>query len=190
KNYPGKIDDLFLECNLSGDKKVNAYNFTRNRGKKVIAQVGIPYELVEKYLHTSPKRLCKMSEMGLLGSLYGHAFGANAQYANILTAIFIATGQDPACVAESACGITHVELGEGKLNVSVTLPGIMIGTIGGGTRLPTQKACLQILECAGPGNSIKLAEIVAAATLAGEISLIGAMAAGEFAMAHSKYGRH
>lgn len=188
-HYRGPMTDWFLESNLSGDKKINGVNFTRNRGKRVIAEVEIPISLVEKQLHTSAERMVRLGQLSMMTALHAHSFGSQAHYANILAAIFIAAGQDPACVAESATGVTNLELRRDRLAASVTMPGIMIGTVGGGTRLPTQQTCLQILECDGPRRARKLAEIVAAAVLAGEISLIAAMAADEFAGAHARYGR-
>jgi len=188
-NYKGRIDDCFLESNLSGDKKINGVSFTRNRGKRVIAEVEIPGEIVEKYLHTTCERMRKLSEMSMMTALHSHSFGSQAHFANVLAAIFIAAGQNPACVAESATGVTQIEQRENNLAISVTMPGIMIGTVGGGTRLPTQQVCLQIMECDGPRKAKKMAEIMAAAVLAGEISLIAAMAADEFAISHAKYGR-
>jgi hydroxymethylglutaryl-CoA reductase (NADPH) len=131
----------------------------------------------------------KLAELSMLTSLQAHAFGVQAHFANVLAAVYIAAGQDPACVAESAAGITHLEEKDGDLSISITLPGIMVGTVGGGTRLPTQNNCLKIMNCAGAGNSSKFAEILAATVLGGEISLIGAMAADEFTDAHAKYGR-
>ncbi|HNW35386.1 MAG TPA: hydroxymethylglutaryl-CoA reductase [Candidatus Ozemobacteraceae bacterium] len=188
-HYQGPMADWFLESNLSGDKKINGVNFTRNRGKRVIAEVDIPLALVEKHLHTSAERMVRLGQLSMMTALHAHAFGSQAHFANVLAAIFIAAGQDPACVAESAVGVTNLEMRRDRLAVSVTMPGLMVGTVGGGTRLPTQQACLQILECDGPRKSRKLAEIVAVAVLAGEISLIAAMAADEFAGAHAKYGR-
>jgi hydroxymethylglutaryl-CoA reductase (NADPH) len=189
KNYSGAIADWFLESNLSGDKKVNGINFTSNRGKKVVAQCRIPADVVKKNLHTSVERMCRLAELSMVTSLQAHSFGVQAHYANTLAAVYIAAGQDPACVAESAVGITQLEQVEGDLLISVTLPGIMVGTVGGGTRLSTQNKCLQLMQCAGPGNAAKFAEILAAAVLAGEISIIGAMAADEFTDAHTRYGR-
>lgn len=188
--YTGKMIDCFLECNMSGDKKVNAINFTSNRGKKVIAQVLIPHEIVSGYLKTTPERLCKVYDMGALGVLQAHAFGVQAHFSNPLTAVYIACGQDPACAAESACGVTHVEMMKDKINFTVTLPNIMVGTVGGGTGLPTQKACLEIIGCHGSGGARKMAEILAATVLAAEISLIASIASDDFAGAHASYGRH
>lgn len=188
--YDGSIYDWFLESNLSGDKKANAVNFTRNRGKKVIAVTRIPAEIVKNFLHTTPERIVRLGELTMVTSLQAHSYGVQAHYANTLAAVYIAAGQDPACVSESACGMTYMKLIDGSLQISVTLPDIMVGTVGGGTRLPAQKKCLEIMQCAGPGNAKKLAEILAAAVLAGEISITGAMASDEFTNAHAKYGRN
>lgn len=188
-NYPGKIDEWFLESNLSGDKKINAINFTRTRGKKLIAQCLIPAGIVESILHTTPQQMCRLAELAMVTSMQAHSFGMQAHYANTLAAVYIAAGQDPACVAESAAGITSLQLVDDGLRISVTLPGIMVGSVGGGTRLPTQKSCLNLMGCAGAGKAQKFAEILAAAVLAGEISIIGAMAADEFTQAHARYGR-
>ena len=188
--YDGSIYDWFLESNLSGDKKVNSVNFTRNRGKKVVAVVRIPADIVKQFLHTTPERIIRLGELTMITSLQAHSFGVQAHYANMLAAVYIAAGQDPACVAESACGVTYMKLIDGALQVSVTLPDIMVGTVGGGTRLPTQKKCLEIMQCSGPGKAKKLAEILAATVLAGEISITGAMASDEFTNAHAKYGRN
>ncbi len=189
KHYNGRIEDWFLESNLSGDKKINSINFTGNRGKKIVAACTLPASLVKQVLHTTPERMCRLADLSMVTSIQAHSFGVQAHYANTLAAVYIATGQDPACVAESAAGITYLHMVDGNLHISVTLPGIMVGTVGGGTRLPTQKSCLELMQCAGAGNAQKFAEILAVAVLAGEISIIGAMAADEFTDAHARYGR-
>ncbi|MBU1108338.1 MAG: AMP-binding protein [Candidatus Riflebacteria bacterium] len=189
ENYPGVIQEWFLESNLSGDKKINAVNFTRSRGKKLVAQCLIPAQVVKSILHTTPQQMCRLADLAMVTSMQAHSFGMQAHYANTLAAVYIAAGQDPACVAESAAGITFLQLVGEDLQISVTLPGIMVGTVGGGTRLPTQNSCLQMMGCAGAGKAAKFAEILAAAVLAGEISIIGAMAADEFTQAHARYGR-
>ncbi|MBF0547309.1 MAG: AMP-binding protein [Candidatus Riflebacteria bacterium] len=187
--YKGPMRECFLECNISGDKKINALNYTRHRGKKVIAEVLIPSEHIESILHASAERMVQMWETAVIGSLQAHSFGVQAHFSNLLTALYLATGQDAACASESANGISHLAMRDGKLQACVTLPGIMVATIGGGTRLSTQQACLRIIGCTGQGKALKLAEITAAGVLAAELSLIGAMAAGDFATAHAKYGR-
>jgi hydroxymethylglutaryl-CoA reductase (NADPH) len=110
--------------------------------------------------------------------------------ANGLTALFIACGQDVACISESSVGLTRMEATEnGDLYVSLTLPSLIVGTVGGGTSLPTQKECLELIDCAGPGNARKFAEICCAVALAGELSIASAMSADHFTRAHEKLGR-
>jgi hydroxymethylglutaryl-CoA reductase (NADPH) len=107
-----------------------------------------------------------------------------------LAALFIATGQDVACIAEAAVGITRMELQQdGALYASVTLPNLVVGTVGGGTSLPTQKECLEMMDCYGEGKAVKFAEICGAVVLAGELSIAAALAAGHFSDAHKKFGR-
>src|SRR5437867_3080938 len=117
--------------------------------------------------------------------------GYNGQYANGLAAIFIACGQDVANVVNSAVGITDFEVTEaGDLYASVTLPSLTVATVGGGTGLATARECLEMLGCAGEGKGPKLAEIVAATLLAGELSMGAAIASGEYVDAHETYGRN
>jgi hydroxymethylglutaryl-CoA reductase (NADPH) len=117
--------------------------------------------------------------------------GYNGHFANGLAAIFIACGQDVANLANAAVGTTQLELTEaGDLYASVVLPALTVGTVGGGTGEGTARECLELLGCAGAGGARKLAEIVAATLLAGELSLGAALAAGEFVDAHEEYGRN
>jgi len=111
-------------------------------------------------------------------------------YANALAALFIATGQDVACVAEAHVGITRIDLtASGGVYMSACLPNLVVGTVGGGTRFPTQRECLEMLDCYGEGKARKFAEICAATVLAGELSIVAAMCAGHFGKAHATYGR-
>lgn len=186
---PIEIKEWFLESNLSGDKKINAVNFISNRGKKVFASCVIPSTIIKKALRTTPEAMERMGYLSTITSLQSMSYGAQAHYANTLAAVYIAAGQDPACVGESAAGFTQIETNEDKMHISVTLPGIMVGSVGGGTRLRTQHDCLKMMDCSGAGKAKKLAEIIAATVLAGEISIIGAMTADEFTKAHARYGR-
>jgi len=180
----------YVEGNLSGDKKASAQAFNSVRGKKVIAEVALPARLVERHLHTTPAEMVDYWLMSALGGVLSGTIGVQGHFANGLAALFIACGQDPACVAESAVGVTRFELAEdGGLYAAVTLPSLMIGTVGGGTGLPTQGACLELLGLAGEGKSGALAEVAGALVLAGELSIIGAMAAGHFARAHERRAR-
>ncbi len=180
----------YVEGNLSGDKKASAQAYTSVRGKKVTAEAVIPAELVQKFLHASPAQLVDYWRMSAIGGVLSGTMGIHGHFANGLAAIYIATGQDAACVAESAIGVTRFELREdNSLYAAVTLPGIMVGTVGGGTNLPSQREFLQLMGLGGPGKSQALAEVVAGALLGGELSIIGALAAGEFTRAHRKLAR-
>jgi len=117
------------------------------------------------------------------------SLGQNAHAANMLAAMFIATGQDPAQVVEGSMTSTLCEEVAGDLYISVRIPSLEIGTVGGGTKLPTQAEALEIMGCRGTGKSRKLGEIMAAAVLAGELSTLGAQAAGHLGKAHAKLGR-
>jgi hydroxymethylglutaryl-CoA reductase (NADPH) len=180
----------FVEANLSGDKKATGQSYVSVRGKKVTCEAHLPAGLVEGLLHTTPERMVDYWRMSAIGGVLSAAMGVQGHYANGLAALYIACGQDAACVAESAVGVTRFELTEaGDLYASVTLPNLMVGTVGGGTGLPSQKACLDVLGLAGPGGARALAEVAAAITLAGELSIIGALSAGDFARAHQQLAR-
>jgi hydroxymethylglutaryl-CoA reductase (NADPH) len=180
----------FIESNMSGDKKANALAFTSVRGKKVTAEVLIPGKLVEKRLHTTPEAMYRHYQIGVVGSSLIGAFGIQGHYANGLAAMFMACGQDVACVAESAVGLSRLEVTENKdLYASVTLPNLMVGTVGGGTGLPSQKACLDIMGLHGEGKARALAEVCTAVVLGGELSINAAMSCGEFTRAHQRLAR-
>jgi hydroxymethylglutaryl-CoA reductase (NADPH) len=190
EHSPVKPVHWFVEANLSGDKKASAMSFVGVRGRKVTASVDLPAEEVRKQLHTSPQRMEQYWRMSALGGVMSGSIGVQGHYANGLAALYLATGQDAACVAESAVGVTRIELRESdRLFVSVTLPNIIVGTVGGGTGLPTQAACLNILGLKGAGQVRAFGEVVAAVCLAGELSIIGALCAHEFASAHKNLAR-
>lgn len=187
---PIKPNYWFIESNYSGDKKATALSFTNVRGKKVTAEVTIPEQIVNKILRTTPKAMAEYWQASTLGVIQSGAIGAQGHVANGLCALFMATGQDVACVAEAAVGITRMEVTQdGGLYASVTLPGLIVGTVGGGTSLPTQRECLELMDCYGPGKARKFAEICGAVALAGELSIAAAISAGHFTQAHKKFGR-
>ncbi len=125
-----------------------------------------------------------------IGSIMSGSIGFNAHFANIVAAIFASCGQDLGQVAESSMGLTTAEVLEnGNLYFSIYLPSLEVGTIGGGTNLPTQSEALEILGVKGKGNVLKFAQVVAATVLAGELSLIASQAEGSLAKAHIKLGR-
>jgi hydroxymethylglutaryl-CoA reductase (NADPH) len=190
ENAPVKPQHYFIESNMSGDKKANALAFTSVRGKKVTAEVLIPGELIKKRLHTTPQAMEQHYRIGAMGSALIGSFGVQGHYANGLTALFMACGQDVACVAESAVGVSRLEVTDkNELYASVTLPNLMVGTVGGGTGLPSQKACLDMMGLHGAGKARALAEVVTALVLGGELSINGAMSCGEFTRAHQRLAR-
>jgi len=194
ENFKGAVC-VSLSGNLCVDKKPAALNFILGRGKSVIAEAIIKREVCKEILKTTPEDIVEVNyRKNLIGSALSLSYGFNAHYANIIAALFIATGQDEAHAVDGSLGITTTELYGDDLYVSVYLPCIYVGTVGGGTRVETQRECLEILGVAGSGdppgvNAKKLSEIVAAAVLAGELSLLAALAAGHLAKAHKKFGR-
>ena len=190
QHSPVKPVHSFVEANLSGDKKASALSFLSVRGKKVTAEIVLPEELVKRYLRTTPATLADYWRLSALGGVLSGTMGVQGHYANGLAALYLATGQDVACVSESSVGITRMELtGENALYTSVTLSNVVVGTVGGGTKLPSQQVGLKMLGLAGSGNVEALAEVCAAVCLAGELSIMGAMCAGDFASAHQKLAR-
>jgi hydroxymethylglutaryl-CoA reductase (NADPH) len=190
ENSPVRPQYWFIEANMSGDKKASAQSFLLVRGKKVTAESTVPAELISKRLRTTPTRMVDFWRMSVMGGVQMGTMGAQGHYANGLAALYLACGQDAACVAESAVGITRFEVtADGALYASVTLPNIMVGTVGGGTGLPSQRACLEILGLAGADHARALAEVAAAVCLAGELSIVGAICADEFARAHALLAR-
>ncbi len=179
-----------LSGNLCTDKKAAAINLIEGRGKSVIAETTLSAKVVKEKLHTTPEAVADVNtRKNLVGSAKAGALGYNAHFANILAAVFIATGQDAAQVVDGSLGFTTAEADKNGLYFAVSLPALEVGTIGGGTRFPTQQECLQVMGCAGEGKARKFAEVVAAAVLAGELSLMGAMAAGHLGKAHGRLGR-
>ncbi len=186
---PVPIRAWYVEGNFSGDKKASSLGTMTGRGRKVSASVTLPADVVASLLQTSVDAMLDYGQVANLGSLLSGQLGAQAHYANGLAALYIATGQDAACVAESAVGFTRMERRGADLFCSVTMPNILVGSVGGGTGLPSQSACLRILGLQGSGHGAALAEVAAALCLCGEISIVAAMAAGHFARAHESLAR-
>jgi hydroxymethylglutaryl-CoA reductase (NADPH) len=182
---------FYLESNLATDKKASQVNIMRTRGKRVTAEVTLPRRVVTEQLRVEPETVAYHAGIGTVGAVLSGANNNGAQSPNGITALFIATGQDVANVAESAAGIFYGEVTpEGDLYLSLTIPSLIVGTFGGGTGLPTQRECLEILGCRGPGGVRKLAEIIAGVALAGEISLAAAISSLDWVSSHEKYGRN
>jgi hydroxymethylglutaryl-CoA reductase (NADPH) len=181
----------YIFSGLESEKRASGSLFAGGKGKKVIAGARLSARAVRAYLHTTPQEMADVWRHTVLGHLQGGALGYNGHFANGLAALFIACGQDVANLANSAVGVTCFEVTEdGDLYASVTLPSLTVATVGGGTGLGTGRECLEMLGCAGAGGALKLAEIAAAALLAGELSMGGAIASGEFVAAHEAYGRN
>jgi len=190
ESSPVKPCRWYVEANMSGDKKATVGTFAFARGKKVVAEVIVPQQVLKRLVHATPQQMTEYWQLSMLGAIQSGAIGMQGQYANALAALFIACGQDVACVSEASVGLTRMDVtGAGDLYVSVVLPNLIVGTVGGGTGLPTARACLELLGCYGEGRARKLAEIVAATVLGGEISITAALSSGTFSRAHAVYGR-
>ncbi len=182
--------------NMCVDKKPSAMNWLLGRGKTVISEVVLKKEIVKDVLKTTPEKIAELAYRKLfLGGAQALALGFNAHVANIVAAIFLACGQDAAHITGSSMSIITPEVTtNGDLYIAVTIPSLETGTFGGGTGLPTQSEALSIMGCLGPGNppgamGKKFAEIVAAAALAGDISLLSAQSALHLTGAHERLGR-
>lgn len=180
----------YLEGNLSGDKKATAVSFSHVRGKKVTTEAHLSGEVLRTILGTTARDMVEYWKTCAVNGVHSGSIGINGHFANGLAALFAATGQDIACVAEAAVGTTRCdETADGGLHACVTLPNLMLGTVGGGTGLPTAREALAIAGCVGDGSARKLAELCGALLLAGELSIIAALASGDFSRAHLAYGR-
>jgi hydroxymethylglutaryl-CoA reductase (NADPH) len=186
-----EIEHFFLESNFATDKKSSQVNMLHTRGKRVVAEATIPDELFRSVMNSSTEVMFRARQVSNLGGFMSGVNNNGAHSANGITAMFIATGQDVANVAESSAAFVHAELRpNGDYYYSVTIPSLIVATYGGGTGLPTQRECLELLGCYGTGKVHKLAEIVAATVLCGELSLGSAIVAEEWVRAHDLLGRN
>ena len=180
-----------LSGSIDTDKKHSVINMLRGRGRRVVAEVVLQRDVLQRLARVTPEQLFEYRQVSQAGShIAGSAYnGAHA--ANALAALFIATGQDVANVAESHAGITYAQLlPNGDYYWSITLPALIVATYGGGTALATQRECLSVLGCVGEGKADKQAEICAAVVLAGDVSLTSAILAGDWVSSHDQYGRN
>ena len=188
KNKTGA--DFILESGFNSDKKASARNMIMGRGHSVIAETTITNSVIRRILKADMLEMEKMQRVGPTITRLAGTEGCHLHISNALTAIYLATGQDTACVAENAIGHYQTEPIEDGVKFRLTLPTLTVGTVGGGTRLLPQKQNLKLLGCdKGKHSSKKLAEIIAASTLALEISLFSAIASDTFTKAHMTYGR-
>ena len=185
-----------LSGNYCVDKKPSAINFLEGRGKKIYAEAILDETVLQRCLKTNARSLVEVQyRKNLMGSIAAGSMGYNAHFANVLAAMFIATGQDVAQVVEGAMGVTSIELREPDgVFASVFLPDVPLGVVGGGTALGPQKEALALLGATPhpdqPGSgALRLAEILGATVLAGELSLLSAFTSGDLAGAHERLGR-
>jgi hydroxymethylglutaryl-CoA reductase (NADPH) len=189
-NYPEKLT-YFMSGNIETDKKHSHMNLLLSRGKRVVAEAMIRPEVFQRVMHFDPSRLLWVRQVQMTGAVLAGSSNNGAHAANGLAALFIATGQDAATVAESHAAITYAQkLEDGTYYWSITLPSLIVATLGGGTGLATQRQGLEMLGCYGAGKVLKFAEIVAATVLAGETSLAAAMLYGDWVTAHERLGRN
>ncbi len=185
------VRSFFLESNLATDKKHSQINIMRTRGKRVTAEAVIPRDILIQHMRVEPESLVYHAGIANVGAMLSGANNNGAHSPNGITAMFIATGQDVANVAESSSGIIYTELTPDRdLYISLTIPSLIVATYGGGTGLATQRECLEILGCRGRNTVRKLAEIIAGVALAGEISLASAISSLDWVSSHEKYGRN
>ena len=190
QNYPGELH-FYLEGQFATDKKSSTVNMLHTRGKRVVAEITLPAALVEEHVGVSTDKLWKARLLGNLGGFMAGVNNNGLHSANGITALFIATGQDVANVAESSAAYGYSELQpNGDYYAAVTIPALIVATYGGGTGLATQRECLEMLDCYGTGKVHKFAEIVAATVLAGEFSLGAAVVAEEWVESHDALGRN
>ena len=191
-NYKGpKIVKFYLESNLATDKKASKVNIMHTRGKRVTAECTIPKDVLIQNMRVDPKNLAYHFQVANVGAILSGANNNGLHSANAITAIFMATGQDVANVSESSAGIFYCELTpEGDLYTSITIPSLIVATYGGGTSLPTQRECLEMMECYGKDRVRKFAEIIASVVLAGELSLASAISSSDWVSSHEQYGRN
>jgi hydroxymethylglutaryl-CoA reductase (NADPH) len=189
RNFP--VRTCYILSGGCSEKRASGMLFAGGKGKHVTAGVQMSRHLTMTYLHVTPSRITDMWHRTILSQTATGVVGYNGHLANGLTALFIACGQDVANVTNSAVGLTSMEVTDGgDLYASVTLPSLVVATVGGGTGLGTGAECLEMLGCRGEGGAVKLAEIATATALAGELSFGAALATDEFVNAHETYGRN
>ncbi len=190
QTYP-KMKHFYLESNFATDKKASQINMLHTRGKHVTAEATIPAALMQSMMRSNVELFYRGRQIVNLASMMSGVNNNGAHSPNAITAMFIATGQDAANVVESSAAAVYAELmPNGDYYYSITIPSLIVATYGGGTGLTTQRECLELMDCYGKGKVRKLAEIVAATVLCGEMSLSGAIVSEEWVEAHDELGRN
>jgi hydroxymethylglutaryl-CoA reductase (NADPH) len=190
-HYPGEVQHFYLESNFATDKKASQVNVMKTRGKRVTAEATIERDALVQNMRVEPESLHYHWNVSTVGAFLSGANNNGAHSPNAITAMFIATGQDVANVSESSAGVLYTNLtDDGDLYISLTIPSLIVATYGGGTGLPTQRECLEVMDCYGKGKVKKFAEVVAGAALAGELSLGAAISSSDWVSSHETYGRN
>lgn len=179
-----------IDGHMSGDKKANYQNFVNGRGISVVAEVFLPDQVLRRVMHLSTRDFVHGWQILEIGGSEIGMFGLDVNVANVLAAMFIATGQDVACVFESSGAVFKAMEYEGGAVVTLHIPALIIGTVGGGTHVSTQRECLEMMNCYGPHKVFRLAEIIGAACLSLGISTSSAVRTNEYVHAHEKLGRN
>ncbi|MDR3417588.1 MAG: hydroxymethylglutaryl-CoA reductase [Nevskia sp.] len=189
-HYPTPLRYI-LSGNIDTDKKHSQINTLLTRGKRVVAEAVLRKDILKRIMGVDSRDLLWARQISTAGAFMAGSSNNGAHAANGLTAMFIATGQDVANVAESHAAITYVQLlDNGDYYWSITLTSLIVASYGGGTGLPTQKECLEMLGCYGQGKAARFAEICAGVVLAGETSLASAVLHGDWVTSHDKLGRN
>jgi hydroxymethylglutaryl-CoA reductase (NADPH) len=190
KTYPGGAKWV-LSGNMDTDKKHSAINMLLTRGRRVVAEAIIKKDILRALMGVDTKDLFETRQISNAGAFLAGSSNNGSHIPNGLAAMFIATGQDVADISESQAAVTYSQLlDNGDYYWSVTLTSLIVGTVGGGTALATQRECLEMLGCLGPGSADKFAEICAGVALAGETSLASAVLTGDWVSSHERLGRH
>ncbi len=187
---PKAIQHFMIDGNMSTDKKASRLSAIEGRGIEVVAEALLPESVIRRVLQSTSEEMTRFFNQCHAASLYTGVMGLNINVANVIAAIFTATGQDIACVHESATAQLHFETRPGGLYASLHLPSLVIGTVGGGVGLTQQKQLIEMMGCYGTGKARRFAELIASFSLALELSTAAALAGGQFATAHEKLGRN
>jgi hydroxymethylglutaryl-CoA reductase (NADPH) len=191
KHWAGEALEFLLSGNIDTDKKHSLMNTLHTRGRRVVAEAVLDKDKLKALMGVDTRELFRWRQVQNAGAFIAGSASNGAQVANGVAALFIATGQDAADVSESQAAVSYTQrLDNGDYYWSITLTSLIIATYGGGTSLPTQRQCLELLGCNGQGKANKLAEICGAVALAGEISLASAVVHGDWVSSHETYGRN
>lgn len=185
-----EIETFVLDGNGSSDKKVSYYSMQNGRGTSVVSECLLTNEVIEKTLRTTAEDMFRSFNYSMAISKIDGMIGYNINVANVIAGIFASTGQDLACIHESSVAIFQMEKTEEGLYTSLSLPCLVVGTVGGGTHLPGSSKVLELMGCKGNGKAARFAKLIAGFALSLELSTHAAIASGQFARAHQKLGRN